>query len=240
MKRSIYCTLAVCAVAAAGALNGFAQEPDAGTTATTVTNVSGTIAQLNYDNTGSVQGFLVGTNTLLTFPTDICGGIGSLGAVGNSITYSGSEVAASSGFETVVVSSFTNNTTKASYTAPSSSTSSTPTTYGPTSGTLKQLNYAAGGTIDGFVFAPSGGGSIFVSIGGRVGASSTLTSLLTAGATVSVTGTTSPAMAACTSTGTLESVDASSLTVGSQTIVIVGGGFGGRGNGPGPGHGPGH
>jgi hypothetical protein len=41
-------------------------------------------------------------------------------------------------------------------------------------------------------------------------------------------------MSACSSTAALETVAASSLTIGSQTIVISGGGFGG----PGPG-GPG-
>ena len=239
MKRSIYSTAVLFAICASGALNGFAQSSDPSSTATTVTNVAGTIAQLNYDSTGSVNGFLVGTETLLTFPTNICGGIGTLGAVGNSITYSGSEVTATSGFNTVAVSSFTNDTTKVTYTAPTSS-SSAASTYGPTSGTLKELNYAAGGSIDGFVFAPTGASSsIFVSIGVRAGSNSTLTSLLKTGTSLSVTGTTSPGLAACSSTGTLESVDASSLTIGSQTIVIAGGGFGG-GNGPGPGPGRGH
>lgn len=236
MKRSFYGTAVLIAMCAASAL---AQGPDASTTATTVTNVTGTISQLDYDSNGAVQGFLIGTNTLLTFQAQICGGIGTLGAVGNSVTYSGSETASSSGFETVMVTSFTNNTTKATYTAPSSS--STTTTYGPTSGTIKQLNYAAGGDVDGFLFSASGSTTpIFVSTGER--ASSTLTSLLTVGATISVTGTTSAGMAACTSTGTLEAVVASSLTIGSQTIVIAGngGGYGG-GNGPGGGGpGPGH
>lgn len=237
MKRSIYGTAALLAMCAGGALNGLAQQPDASTTATTVTNVTGTIAQLDYDSNGAVEGFLAGTNILLTFPTNICGGPGTLGVAGNSITYSGSETAATSGFETVVVSSFTNNTTKATYTAPAAT--STAATYGPTSGTVKQLNYAPGGAVDGFLFAASGStASVFVSTGQR--ASGTLTPLLTAGAAVSVTGTTSPAMAACTSTGALEAVDASSLTIGSQTIVIAGNGNGG-GNGPGlgPGQGPG-
>lgn len=197
---------------------------------TTVTGATGTISQVNYGTDGSVQGFLIGSNTLLLFPTDICGGIGSLGAAGNSVTYSGTEFTTSSGFDTVEITSFTNDTTKATYTPPTHSLK--PTAYGPTLGTIAQLNYGEGGSIDGFVFL-AGGTSILVSTGVR--ASSTLISLLEKGATVSVTGTTSPALSACASSGTLEVVDASSLTIGSQTIVIAGGGtpfggFGGFGN----------
>ena len=234
MKRKLCNAAVLFAMCAGGALSGLAQQPDASTT-TTVTSVTGTIGQLDYDSNGDVQGFLIGTNTLLTFPTNICGGVGTLGAVGNSVTYSGQEATATSGFNTVAVTSFTNNTTKATYTAPTSS--STPATYGPTSGTIKALNYAPGGDIDGFLFS-AGGASIFVSTGER--ASTTLTSLLTVGAAVSVTGTTSPGMAACSSTGSLEAVDASSLTIGSQTIVIAGNGPGGNGPGHQGGGGPGH
>jgi hypothetical protein len=199
------------------------------TTTTTVTNATGTITQLNYGSGGEVEGFLIGANILLTFPGNICGGVGTLGAVGNSVIYSGNAVTATSGFESVQVTSFTNSTTKATYTAPTS----TSTAYGPTSGTIRQLNYSGNGTIDGFLFTASGS-TIFVSIGGA--SSTTLTSLLTVLATVSVTGTTSPSMSACTSTATLEAVNATSLTIGSQTIVITGGGYGGNGGhgGPGP------
>jgi len=226
---------AVLGLGAGSLLNG--QTYGAGgtsTTSTTVTGVTGTITQLNYGPNGAVDGFLVGTTTLLEFGHNLCGGISSLGAVGNAVTYSGNEVAATSGFETVQVTSFTNNTTNATYTAPSST--STAAAYGPTSGTVKQLNYGPGGAIDGFLFTAGGASSaIFVSTGPQ--ASSTLTSLLTAGATVSVTGNAPPSASACTSNGALEVVNATSLTIGSQTVVISGGGFGG-GFGPGPG-GPG-
>jgi hypothetical protein len=234
---------AIWMVGASGARSAFAQqEGSSSTTSTTVTGVTGTIAQLNYGNGGQVQGFLVGTDTLLSFPRGVCGGLGTLGAVGNSVTYSGTEVTSSSGFNSVIVSSFTNNTTKATYTAPTKGTS--PTVYGPTSGTLKQLNYSPDGAIDGFLFS-AGGSTIFVSIGYT--SSTTLTSLLTVGATVSVTGDTFPTTDACSSTGALESVSATSLTVGSTTVVIQSGGpgrgHGGSGGGPGqvaPGWGGGH
>jgi hypothetical protein len=234
-RTTILSALAVCAMWTGGALNGIAQGTDpASGTSTTVTNATGTITQLNYGNNGEVQGFLVGTNILLSLPANICGGISSLGAVGNSVTYSGTAFTASSGFESVRVTSFTNNTTKATYTAPTN----TSTAYGPTSGSIAQLNYSDGGTIDGFLFTASGSTApIFVATG--PGTSTTLTSLLTVGAAVSVTGTTFGNMGACSSTSALEVVNASSLTIGSQTIVISGGGYGFGGPGPGGPGGPG-
>jgi hypothetical protein len=230
MKQStLLGAVALCLFWAGAAPNALAQQADAdGTiTTTTVTNVAGTITQLNYGNGGEVQGFLIGTKILLSFPTNICGGVSTLGVVGNSVTYSGAAVTATSGFQSVRISSFTNNTTKATYTAPTST--STSTAYGPTSGTVKQLNYSDDGSIDGFLFTASGS-TIFVSTGDR--GSTTLTTLLTAGATVSVTGTTSANMSACSSTGAIQSVDASSLTIGTTTVVISGGGRGGHGGGP--------
>ncbi|MBV8842807.1 MAG: hypothetical protein JO307_08350 [Bryobacterales bacterium] len=207
-----------------------AQRAYAGITPTTVTNATGTITQFNYDDNGQVEGFLIGSNVLLEFGP-VCGGAGTLGAVGNSVMYSGAAFTSSSGFQSVEISSFTNNTTKASYAAPTSAA----VAYGPTSGTIKQVNYAADGSIDGFLFTPSGTSSIFVSTGAH--ASSTLKPLLTVGTTVSVTGKTTARMGACSSTGELEVVDATSLTIGGQTIVIAGGaGFAGFGDRGGPRH----
>jgi hypothetical protein len=193
----------------------------AASNSTTVTNATGTISQLNYGPGGNVQGFLIGTNTLLLFPGDVTGGVGSLGAAGNSVTYSGTAFTSSSGFESVRVTSFTNNTTKATFTAPTSSSS----TYGPTSGTLKQLNYGPGGGIDGFVFS-AGGSTVLVTIGPQP-SNSTLTPLLTVGATVSVTGNSRTNSTA----GALTVVHATSITVASQTFMFNGGGpgFGGGG-----------
>ena len=237
MKRSILLGNAALFILLTGsAATAMAQFPDAASaTTTTVTSVTGTISQLNYGNNGEVDSLLIGTNVLLTFPSAICAGVSSLGAVGNSVTYSGTAITAASGFESVRVSSYTNNTTKATYTAPAAG--STATAYGPTTGTIKQLNHATNGAIDGFLFTASGStASIFVSVGGG---STALTTLLTTGATVSVIGTTSAGMAACTTTGALEVVDASSLTVNGQTVVISrgNGGFGGPGGPGGPGGG---
>src|SRR5215467_2880407 len=97
-----HCAAALLAFAALGTASLFAQDsldaaPSSGT-ATTVTNVTGTISQVNYDSNGSVEGFLVGTNVLLNFPTNVAGGISTLGAAGNSVTYSGTEFTTSTGF----------------------------------------------------------------------------------------------------------------------------------------------
>src|SRR5277367_747655 len=156
------------------------------TTTTTVTNVAGTISQVNYGSDGAIDGFLIGTTTLLTFRMNVSGGIGTLGAVGNSVTYSGNEATTSAGFSSVDVTSYTNNTTKVTYS--SATTTPSTTAYGPTSGTVKQLNYNNDGTIDSFVFTPSGSSTpLLVNTGS--GASATLKPILLVGTTVSVTGT---------------------------------------------------
>jgi hypothetical protein len=209
-------------------------QSDAGTTTTTttVTSVTGTISQVNYGTDGAIEGFLIGTTTLLDFPTNVSGGIGTLGVAGNSVTYSGTEVTTSAGFSSVRVTSFTNNTTKATYS--SSTTVSTTTAYGPASGTVKQLNYNGDGSIDSFVFTPASSTTSLLVVTGP-GASTTLKPLLLVGATVSVTGTEQAATpaSACVASGVLTVVQASSLIISGQTIVIAGGGNGGFGGGPG-------
>ena len=128
MKRTTALSVAAfCLFWAAAVPRAVADQDSDTTTTTTVTNATGTITQLNYGADGEARGFLIGANVLLTFPSNICGGVSTLGAVGNSVTYSGTASTATSGFETVRVSSFTNANTKTSYTAPTA----TSTAYGP-------------------------------------------------------------------------------------------------------------
>jgi hypothetical protein len=135
--------------------------------------------------------------------------------VGNSVTYSGSAQTLTSGFQTVNVTSFTNGT----ITYPPATTSTKPSAYPLTPGTITQLNYnPENGAIDGFVFTPTSGAKVFVDIGS---AKAALTPLLTVGASISVVGT-MEAPGACAPTGTISEVDASSLTIGS-TVYPVGG-----------------
>jgi len=184
-------------------------------TSTTVASVTSTIKQLNYSATGQVAGFLTSSSVLLEFGSGVCSGVGALGVVGHSVTYSGTARTSSNGFQYVGVTSFKNNTTGAAYTAPTKTT--TFTAYGPTTGTIKQLNYAEDGSIDGFLFT-SGASTIFVATG-RTNAS--LSTLLTVGGSLSVTGITQPPMV-CPTTGTITTVSASSLTVGGTTVVFRG------------------
>lgn len=183
-------------------------------TASSVGPVTAAITGLNYDESGTgVNGFLVG-NVLLTFSRPVCGGIGSLGVTGNSVTYSGTAVTLSSGFQVVHVTSFTNGTITYPPAAPPK-----PTAYAATPGTITQLNYnLENGSVNGFVFTPTSGPKVFVGISRP---NSTLAPLLTVGASVSVTGTLE-APPLCTSSGTISEVDASSLTIGSNTYPMNG------------------
>lgn len=201
--------------------------PNSSTTST-VTDATGNISQLNYGPGGNVQGFLIGTKILLMFPGNVSGGVGSLGAVGNSVTYSGSAVTASSGFQSVRVTTFTNTTTKATYTAPTS----TSATYGPTSGKVDQLNYQPNGAVDGFLFTPTGAASPILVTFGRQQSGSTLSTALVAGATVAVTGNSRTTTGG--STTAIEVVHATQLAIDGQNFVFGNnGGFGGRGPGNG-------
>lgn len=213
---------ALVAVMAGGGVIALAQGNHGPVAATTVTGATGSITQLNYgENGGAPNGFLVGANILLTFPGNVCGGIGALGTAGNGITYSGTSVTDASGFQTVGVTSFTNNTTSAKW---AKATPVKPAAYGPVAGTVKQLNYGPQGTPDGFVLTPgTGGAAVFVGLGNPSSATeTTLKPLLTVGAAVSVTGTSEPAPA-CAETGTLAAVNASSLVFGTTTVKIGGG-----------------
>ena len=186
-------------------------------TITAVTNVSGTIQQVNYSESGGpVESFLLGSNVILVFPGNVCNGVGSLGVAGNMVTYSGNAITYSTGFQTVNVTSFTNNTTKATYTQP---TPAKPSAYPATTGTIKQLNYGNNGAINGFLFSVGTSTTLFVDIGERPNA--TLTPLLKVGASVTVTGTVDPPVA-CAPTGTLTEVDASTLVINGTTITLNG------------------
>jgi hypothetical protein len=211
---------------AAALLGGLASSAFAGTTTTVTTSavgpVNATITALNFDESGGrVNGFMVGSNVLLNFPKPVCGGVGALGAVGNSVVYSGTQYAYSTGIQVVKVSSFTNGTITFT---PAVRTPAT--AYAATAGTITQLNYSAqGGGIDGFVFTPNSGDKVFVSFRS---VNTTLAALLTKGAAVTVAGTLEAAEP-CLPAGTISEVDATTLTVGGTTYTV--GGSHGHGGG---------
>lgn len=196
-----------------GAVTGLAEDPF--TPPTPVGPVTASIAQLNYsDLGGTVNGFLIGTNTLLTFLKPVCGGIGTLGVAGNSVTYSGSAFTSASGFQTVNVTGFTNGTIK----YPPAVTPAKPSAYPSTSGTIVQLNYEPeSGAINGFVFKPASGPTVLVDIGF---ANATLTPLLKVGAAVTVVGTLEATPQCAPPAGTIPEVYASSLTIDGKAYPV--------------------
>jgi hypothetical protein len=190
---------------------------------TNVGPVTGTITALNYDADGTtVNGLYLGaSDTLLTFDRPVCGGIGSLGRVGDAVTFTGIEVSFSSGFNTVIVKSYRDGLTTYSQTAAGASRPAT-TAYAQSAGLVTALNYnPADGSINGFFFAPSGAGAaVFVDLGH---VDSTVALLLAGPApvAVSVTGLQLPSRA-CGQAAAVSVVLASSLTIGG-TAYLVGG-----------------
>ena len=116
---------------------------------------------LNYDESGGiVDGFLAGT-CLLTFSKSVCGGIGTLGVVGNSVTFSGT-THTQTGIVAVNVTSFTNG----AIAYPPATASTKPSAYPATTGSITHLNYnPENGAINGFLFTPTTGPKVFVDIG---------------------------------------------------------------------------
>ena len=183
---------------------------------TAVGPVTATITALNFDESGAmVNGFLVGTNTLLVFPKPTCNGIGTLGVVGNSITYSGTEFTQPTHIIRVQVSSFTNHTTGATYPpAPNPK----PVAYPATAGAISALNYdLENGVVNGFRFTPTGGAAVFVDIG--YAPSTALLAALTVGTSATVTGVLeSPPT--CATAGTISEVDATTIAIGSKVYTL--------------------
>jgi hypothetical protein len=137
----IVCMAALLALVAGDASFAFSSHKG-----TPVGPVKGTIASVNHNDDGTVNGFVVGTS-LLSF-SNACGGVAHLGAVGDAVTYSGtSRVNADAPLaSTVSVTLFTNTTTSVVYTPAKSTT----TTYASTAGKLGALNYDADGDVNGF------------------------------------------------------------------------------------------
>lgn len=217
MRKTVLITAAMLLTAfASGVFTARADDDDhqggGGATAATVGPVSAMITAYNYSESGAtVDGLLVGKNVLLTFSKPVCGGIETLGKVGDNVTYSGVALTYASGFQTVHVTSFSNGSIMYPPAKPPK-----PSAYALTAGKISQLNYGETGLVNGFVFTPTSGPAVFVNVGIP---SATLAPLLTAGAAVSVTGTLeSPSP--CSTSGTISEVDASSLTIGTTAYPI--------------------
>lgn len=183
-----------------------------------VVNAVGSVMQLTYNDDGVAAGLLVGNNTLLAFPERVCGGVASLGSVGQVLTYSGTAKAnAGSGVQTVKVTALLNNVSGAAFTAPAANTPATP--YPATAGSISLLNYSDSGDVNGFVFTPNGSATaVLASLGGK--ANALLKPLLAVGATASVTGSTRPGSACNAAAMTV--VRTTTLTVNGRTFFFSG------------------
>jgi hypothetical protein len=203
---------ALAASLALGSATAMAHDNDpahAPSTSVTVTNVAGTITQLNLSSDGTINGMLLGTNVLLSFPSSVCGGVGTLGHVGDAVVYSGYATTNTvTGFQRVSVSSFTNGSI--SYT--SASPEPVPAAYGPVSGTVGALNHASNGNVNGFIF-----GSMLVITGTP---SAALAPLMVPGAAITVTGT-SETEKSCATVPPVTVVTAASLTIGTTVFPIA-------------------
>lgn len=188
------------------------------TTGTAVASASGTIVQANYNDQGVIDGFIVDSSTLLKFPGRVCGGVTTLGAVGQAVTYSGTAYAnATTGISAVRVSALTNTSTSATYTAPTTPTS---TAYAATDGTITRLNFDQAGGINGVLFTPLNSTTpVLVKFGGGV-RDTTLTPLLVVGAAVNVVGTTTTGETYC-GTAAVSTVRATTLTVGGTVFTFT-------------------
>lgn len=189
------------------------------TTGTAVTSATGTIVQANYNDQGVIDGFIVDTSTLLKFPGRVCGGVTTLGAVGQAVTYSGTAYAnATTGISAVRVSALTNTSTSATYTAPVTPTS---TAYAATDGAITRLNFDTAGGINGVLFTPTGSSTpVLVKFGGSV-RDTTLIPLLVVGAAVNVVGTTTTGETYC-GTAAVSTVRATTMTVGGTAFTFSG------------------
>lgn len=207
--------IAVLVVLAGAAVTAMASYHDKGT-ATVVSNVSASIEAYNYDEDGEVNGFMDSTGAILTFNKPVCGGVGSLGAPGNSITYSGILETFVLPPNEVDVSTFSNIITGATYPPPAIPK---PRPYPSTTGTVLQLNYdVETGTINGFAFSTTSG-TVLVDVGQPSPAlAAALSGALKGSATVVGTLEAPPR---CAPVGTVSGeVDASSVNLSGMQYVI--------------------
>jgi len=224
---SIVCAGVAGAIFAAGSMTALADEApqllqdngrDGNPSLTTVGPVTGKITALNYDADGrTVNGLFIGaTNTMLTFDWPVCGGVGGLGKIDDSVTYSGSEESFSSGFNSVRVTKYTDGSVTYPHMVPAA-----PTAYALTAGKITALNYdPRDGAINGFFFAATTGAEVFVDIGH---VTSTLEKFLAATPPValSVTGVKLPPPL-CSKTAPIDVVVASSVNIGSTAYPVGG------------------
>ncbi|MGI9071103.1 MAG: hypothetical protein ACR2JB_07230 [Bryobacteraceae bacterium] len=153
---------------------GPGQPPAAGS----YSSASGTISQLNYGRELEVSGFLIGANTLVTFPPHIGCALGSYLTVGNNVKVDGYATTTITGLQRIDMAGFNNLTTGKTFSLPQPGQF---TNYSG-SGRITQFNYNNQGEIDGLIL----NNSVFAKTPPPF--SATLRSLVQAGSTVSISG----------------------------------------------------
>jgi hypothetical protein len=150
------------------------QPPPAGS----YSSASGTIWQLNYGRELEVRGFLIGANTLVTFPPHIGCALGPYLAVGNNVKVDGYATTTITGLQRFDMAAFTNLSTGKTFSLPQPGQF---TNYSG-SGRITQFNYNNQGEIDGLILD----NGVFAKTPPPF--SATLRSLVQTGGTVSISG----------------------------------------------------
>jgi len=167
-----------------------------------LTSVSGSISQLNYGREMEVTSLLVNKNTLVTFPPHVGWTVSSVLRVGENVQVTGYGTTTQTGMSRIDLVTLTAAGRTFSVPQPGQFTS-----YNG-SGTVTQLNYNREGEVDGFVL----NNGVFAKTPPPF--SQTLTSMVTVGSQVSITGYSHQAMNGWTV------VDVQSIN--GQTIAIAG------------------
>ncbi len=145
-------------------------------------SVSGAISQLNYGPEMEVTSFLVSGNTLVTFPPHVGCTIGSVLKSGENVQVTGYGSTTPAGMQRIELVSLSAEGRTFSVPRPGQFTS-----YNG-SATVRQLNYNREGDIDGFLLS----NRVFAKTPPPF--SATLTSMISVGSQVSITGYAHPAM----------------------------------------------
>jgi hypothetical protein len=164
----IACMLLICALATdAGAQgkrgNRPGPDPRPAAPIGTYTNLSGTIAQFNYDRDGEVAGFLLTNNTLVHLPPRAAVQAGYSVHTGDNVSISGFAQTESTGMQLVEALTVQDRTSGRTINVPQPG----PAAPYSSSGKIRQLNYGPDGAVNGFLLdsgtlaliAPYGGGN---------------------------------------------------------------------------------
>ena len=151
-SRIFLCSMATCSLTGIAAAQGPGRRsgpplgqppPQAGV----YTTVSGTVSQFNYDRDAEISGFLLNNNTLVHLPPRAALRVGTSLRTGETVQIAGFGQTSPSGFQTIEAQSITDSASGKNFTILQ------PGAAAPYSGSgrIQQLNYGAGGGVNGFL-----------------------------------------------------------------------------------------